>query len=272
MIKFTIGTASNDLRFEETMRLIKSSLLYADEIELLGLLEFTFFCYLPRRLDHSNNIEQLLNIITPCLKNMDIDGGKELLAQIEEISTQLDAYAPILKKKKRRTRQEILAQAQMNKIFSQSYKEIEEQIQAFLDNSGAQAIKTLVDQKIITVHDYSYSDYELNELVGGYFGNLLNIMQNSASYPLFDSVSENVIRSVSNTKILDIGRIKGEVLRHAGVASKILMTLPSLNSADIDEILSFKKENEGPLLNFRKAIFNFSERITSLPWDEDFLK
>ena len=36
-MKFSIGTASSSLEFEEDMRLIKSSLLYADEIELIGL-------------------------------------------------------------------------------------------------------------------------------------------------------------------------------------------------------------------------------------------
>ena len=47
-MKFSIGTASSSLEFEEDMRLIKSSLLYADEIELIGMAEYAVFTYFPR--------------------------------------------------------------------------------------------------------------------------------------------------------------------------------------------------------------------------------
>ena len=36
-MKFTIGTISNSVNLEEDISLIKSSLLYADEIELIGM-------------------------------------------------------------------------------------------------------------------------------------------------------------------------------------------------------------------------------------------
>ncbi len=42
-MKFTIGTASTSLGVEEVYSLIKSSLLYADEIELIGMLEYALF-------------------------------------------------------------------------------------------------------------------------------------------------------------------------------------------------------------------------------------
>ena len=48
------------------------------------------------------------------------------------------------------------------------------------------------------------------------------------------------------------------------------MTLPTLESASFDEILDFKKSLQGPLTNFRKAVYGFSEKIQSLPWDRDF--
>ncbi len=38
--KFTIGTISNSLDLAEDLKLIKSSILYADEIELIGMAEY----------------------------------------------------------------------------------------------------------------------------------------------------------------------------------------------------------------------------------------
>ena len=61
-----------------------------------------------------------------------------------------------------------------------------------------------------------------------------------------------------------------EVLRHAGVATEILMTLPTLEGATVDEILDFKKGLRVPLEAIRSAIDGFSEKIESLPWDENF--
>ena len=47
-MKFTIGTASSSMNFEEDLKLIKSSLLYADSIELIGMAEYAIYNYLPR--------------------------------------------------------------------------------------------------------------------------------------------------------------------------------------------------------------------------------
>lgn len=95
-------------------------------------------------------------------------------------------------------------------------------------------------------------------------------MQNNKAYPLFDKTSNNVISSFAKTKLLDFGNINQEVLIHAGLATNILMTLPTLESASVDEILDFKKEMQGPLVNFRKAIYIFSESVEAKPWDQDF--
>ena len=45
-MKFTIGTVSNFQEYEKDLQLIKSSLLYADEIELIGLTEYGFVFHL----------------------------------------------------------------------------------------------------------------------------------------------------------------------------------------------------------------------------------
>ena len=53
-MKFTIGTVSNSLNLEEDLRLIKSSILYADEIELIGMVEYALYKYLPAKAHHAH--------------------------------------------------------------------------------------------------------------------------------------------------------------------------------------------------------------------------
>ena len=269
-MKFTIGTVSSNMEFAETLNLIKSSLLYADDIELIGMIEYAVFSYLPNRILNPKDISQLLNCITPFLKSIDIPGGKELLGQIEDVSTQLEIYRPVLTKKKRRTTDEILAQMKMKQVMKQAQEEISNGLSGMLNTEGSQALKSLIDRNIISVYEYGYDDFAVEELIGGYFGNLINAAKDQTAYPLFDKASEDVIRSTVDSHILDIGRLNPEVIRHAGVASNILMTLPTLEGASVDEILDFKKENEKSLVLFRKAIYDFSGKINSLPWDENF--
>ena len=143
-------------------------------------------------------------------------------------------------------------------------------IQQLYIHPGTQEIKNYVDRNIVSVYDYDFDGFDANELAGGYFANLMNAMYNGTAYPLFDKASSGLIDSVIKTKLLDIGRLDENVLRHAGIASEILMTLPTLESASVDELLSLKNENQVPLTNFRKAIYDFSMQIHSLPWDDNF--
>ena len=258
------------MEFSETLNLIKSSLLYADEIELIGMIEYAVFSYLPNQILNAKDISQLLNCITPFIKSVDMPDGQELLNLIDDASSQLELYRPILNKKKRRTTDEILAQMKMQKVMKDSQDEISQALSKLLNTEGSQTLNSLINRNIIAVHNYGYDDFEVEELIGGYFGNLINAIQNHTAYPLFDKTSEGVIKNAVDTHILDIGHLNVEVIRHAGVASNILMTLPTLDAANIDEILDFKRENEGALVLFRKAIYDFSEKINSLPWDDNF--
>lgn len=115
-----------------------------------------------------------------------------------------------------------------------------------------------------------YNDFGVDELVGGYFANMMATIKKGVSFPLFDSISSDVVSAVIDTKILDLSKTDKEIIRHAGVANNILSTLPTLEKASVDEILSFKREMKKPLDNFRIAIYGFSEKISSMPWDDDF--
>ena len=42
-MKFTIGTISNFQDYSKDLNLIKSAVLYADEIELIGMVEYGLF-------------------------------------------------------------------------------------------------------------------------------------------------------------------------------------------------------------------------------------
>ena len=269
-MKFTIGTASSGMEFEEDLRLIKSSLLYADEIELIGMAEYAIFNYLPRCLMNENDFDIIIRNLIPLFESFENKEANIVADQLKAIQSQLTPFLPLLKKKNKRNKKEILAQQQFRNIENQLKIQLNKAYQEIANNPGISKMQNLVDRNIISVYDYSYNGFSLEELTGGYFANLLGTIKHSGTYPLFDSISASVVGSVINNKLLDFSQMDKEILRHAGIAHNILSTLPTLEEASVDEILDFKKGMQVPLSNFRTAIYSFTEKITSMPWDDDF--
>jgi len=269
-VKFTIGTVSNSLDFAEDMNLIKSSILYADDIELIGMAEYAIYKYLPRQLNASKDLESLFKNFIPLLQSVGTEESRQALQQIDFATQQIKILAPYLQKKKHRDKKEILTQIRFNQLERQAKEQLESHIDRLASGQGTKELSDLVARKIVSVYDYGFNGFDTNELAGGYFANLMSVMKNSLAYPLFDKASTEAIRGVAQSKLLDIGNTNPEVLRHAGIASNILMTLPTLKGASVDELLALKKEYSKPLIQFRSAIYGFSEQIKSLPWDDDF--
>lgn len=269
-MKFIIGTASSNTEFEEDIRLIKSSLLYADEIELIGMAEYAVLNYLPKCLTNGNNFEEIFSNLMNLLKAFDSEKTHQVVSDFENVYNRLLPYLPLLKKKKRRDRHEIIAQMKVREAEEQLKAQLMNSCNELMDNPGVKFLQSLVDRNIVSIYDYSYNGFSIDELTGGYFANLIGCIKHSGSYPLFDSICANVVSSIVNNEFLDFSMMDKEIIRHAGVANNILSTLPTLESASVDEILSFKKDMQVPLCNFRKAIYDFSEKISSMPWDDDF--
>ena len=147
-----------------------------------------------------------------------------MVQKLEYTQQQLKLFAPYLKKKKQRSKQEILAQRQMETVEKQIREQLANSMEEFFSAYGSQEIKNLIDRNIISVYDYKFKRFDSNELTGGYFANLMNAMYTKAAYPLFDKQSSDIIDSVVKINLLDIGRLDNKVLRHAGIASEILIT------------------------------------------------
>ena len=188
-MKFTIGTVSNSIDFSEDLQLIKSSLLYADEIELIGMVEYAILCYLPAMIQGSRDIFSLCEGIRPLLKAIDNSETREVEAQIESVMLQIEPFKRILTKKRHRNKLEITAQLKMKQEMKKVMPVIEEQLVSILNTKGANQLLDLANGGIITIHDYKYRDFDQSVLAGGYFGTLLRTMQDDTAFPLFDKIS-----------------------------------------------------------------------------------
>ena len=258
-MKFTIGTVSSSIEFEEDLKLIKSSLLYADEVELIGMAEYAVYKYLPRQLSSAKDLDSIITCFVPLLKALDNEQMQDMAEQLVNVSNMLAPYHTILKKKKYRTTQEIIAQMLAKQGEKECRELLDKVVQESQKHPATQEIKGLIEKKQISLFDYGFNNFNVDELTGSFFANLLGTMKHGTAYPLFDTISSEIVGSIINEKVLDFCSTDKEVLRHAGVATEILMTLPTLEGATVDEILDFKKDLKVPLDAFRSAIYIFSE-------------
>lgn len=114
-MKFTIGTASSSMEFAEDMKLIKSSLLYADEIELIGMAEYAIYNYLPKCIAKANDIDGILSAFIPFLGAFDNKEANEMVEQLRNLKQQISPYMAYLKKRKKEINKKFLHKLKWDK-------------------------------------------------------------------------------------------------------------------------------------------------------------
>lgn len=269
-MKITIGAVSNFQEFEKELRLIKSSMLYADEIELIGLTEYVVFKYLPSILDSGKPLDLLLEELIPFIQSVELPNKDEVTKQLEYAQEQLKIFTPILEKKKHRTTAEIQAQLKVNLAKKEIQAKLTAAMSKLFNQPSSAELQMLVEKNWVKIFDYQMQGFNASEMAGGYLGSIMNAIYATNTYPLFDEASIGILRPIAQTKLIDFSKLDSEVLRHAGVATRILMTLPTLEGASYDELADFRLQNAGPLSRFRKAVYGYSEKISCLPWDNGF--
>ena len=155
------------------------------------------------------------------LQAFENEESAQLVMELEKIQNELVPILPMINKKKGRNKDEILAQMQMKQLLKQCREQLNDGVNDLLNTTGATAIQKLVDKRIVSIYDYSYNGFSLDELTGGFFANLLGTIKQGKSYPLFDKISADVVRSVIDNDILDFSNIDKEIIRHAGIINDI---------------------------------------------------
>ena len=107
-IKFSIGTVASKLDLTENITLIKSSLLYADEIEMIGIMEYMLSILVPQIVNSSEDAFKTIKKLLPFIETLETKEAKEIVNNVKAILEQVEPFI-YCKTKKRRNKKEILA-------------------------------------------------------------------------------------------------------------------------------------------------------------------
>jgi hypothetical protein len=92
----------------------------------------------------------------------------------------------------------------------------------------------------------------------------------SSTYPLFDDLTGDSIGEAVRYGFLTPTKAGVARGRHSGLSADLLRRLPLFEQASLSDVLTIRRELEGPLRGFRLAVSGFSREIRFAGWEPGF--
>ncbi|MBR0281408.1 MAG: hypothetical protein IJQ81_07425 [Oscillibacter sp.] len=257
---FTIALVPKGVSLEREMSYIKSALLYADKITLISPMAYVF-----ERLTDDNvgvderSMLQFIKQVVPLVKKND----PVLYENANNVAEQLGQILFSKKYKAIPYSVKVGMRQKMRKIVQM----ISEQAYVMVDREAGQDLRLLMKSGQVKVEKFQ-SMLDDSNSVYEYFRALKKALHQS--YPLFDEQSNHLMKSAISSRIVNISDSDKRKITHAGLADNYLQRLPSFDTATMDELIDIKRELSDPLIRFRRKMFEYSEQIQTVPWDDDF--
>lgn len=260
---FTVAVASNSMTIEQDMTFIKAALLYSDTITLVSPVASTYI-ELTDKANKKNEkaLYNLMQKVIPFCQKADP-------IFCENINQTLDQFSSILYSKQYRSIP-LPLKYNIKKALLEFSTGIESVLIQNLGEENCNSLKKLVESKKVRLYDFKSSFANDDYYVYEFYNTLKKSVSNSSTFPLFDDLSNNLIKSAIEEKIITLNKSSEFEAKHAKLAGNLLIALPSFEFATTDEILDIRKELERPLVRFRSKLLAYDAEIQSMPWDEEF--
>lgn len=283
-IHFTVGSAaghgsSGSLDLREDLNLAKASLLYADRVKLCsvgssvlsGIADFEE----ASSEDRARLVVRFLPDLQPSMSPREIyffEAVVGLRGREEK------------RKVPRKTRKRILA------MVEDQQDELREMVVKQHRAAGIDGFREAVASGALEIHPFRQTTPEalleatirgggnpvgavdLADLIEEYLGQAMDAVEDGSTYPLFDDLTGNFIAEAVRHGLLRVSEAAEQRGRYSGLTGDLLRRLPTFEDASLIEILDVRRELEGPLRGFRRAIADYSRDIRSAAWEPGFVE
>ncbi len=257
LFHITVATTPED--FEESglrqeFRLLKAALLYADKVK---------FCS-----PSSSMLNTLMSLGT--LKSEEFLQFYAIQTGKPEIVEAIQAYKILRKKRKSNLyRQHLGAYTQLEKVLRQYEVDSRRFFEGLADKAGIDELTLAVESQLVELHPFSFTNDD-DLFVKEYFDVIKDAVTSGQTYPLFDDLTGDLIRSAIKEGKINLSDELIHRAKHIGLSSDLFQRLPLFDNAPIDEVIDIRKELDKPLVGFRSAVMRFSREVENAPWGEDF--
>ena len=252
----TVGAAiSSNFTFQNEVRLLKAAILYADKVKLCSL-----------------SSSFLVSMLLLC--NMSEEESFELIEQISgplgynTNNTQLgiELYKQ-LKKKKGKTRDELLIYLNMKNKLKKGLEILSEKVRKFFSERELDTILEALNTGLIDLH---VLDVANENIVNEFFDVISQSLLSGDTYPLFDDQTGGLVNAAIEEGKIYPFRPSISKSKQIGISYDLFKRLPLFDEVSFDELIDIRNELNRYLVKFRSAIITFSREIESAAWEKDF--
>ena len=281
-LHFTIGTGlrfDSDDRFNvtEELAMVKAALLYADHATLCspGISMLTQFY----GLQELTTVEERRNYLA------DYHTARILTDPHAEILTIMPKLRMLMKsesdraKRARIVRGTVARRLPSSRLGDDEWDELAAYASELPSSLGLDEIIEAQNTGLLDLHTFKADagagwvdasservkakTFEFLDLIAG-------AMTSASSYPVLDDQAGELARMLSNSGAAVPNELHEARGKHAALATDLMRELPDFEGASVKEILDIRRELEGPLVQFRSAVVEWSREFSSLGWDPRF--
>lgn len=259
--------------------MVKAALLYADKTKLCSA---NYSTWMPELANKNITVDQLLN------QAYEIE---EMIPYMFSDPREIDYNHWVSKqaintlKSKNPTEKDLKFIAESKQLALQQYEDLKRRFPKLDLEKTNEEFETAVKANLLEIHAFKINESEnigasklkgtldeSNRKISKEFVDvILETVTNSSTYPLFDDGAGELINLAIRVGELNPNQTRKAQAKQSKLAAEVLQKLPVFDEASVNEIIDVRKELERPLLRFRSAIINYSDKIKSESWSEEFL-
>lgn len=260
---FTVAVTPDTMSIEQDLLFIKSALLYADTITLVSPMASTYFNF--KDTNNGKNEKTLFKLLMNIMPYCEC-ADPEYIGSVKDT---LFKFNDIINSKMYKSIPTSI-RLPIKQALQNIYIEIKKVLEDNLGEMNCRSLINLVESKKVELYNFQTSLHDDDSFVYEFYDILKNTITDMKTFPLFDDMSNDLMKSAVSDGVITLNKINEEEAKHAKLANNLLVSLPSFEFASVDEILDIRSELEKPLFRFRSKLLSYNEKIQSMPWDDEF--
>ena len=256
-LEATILTSPDaELSLVRDIRLVKLSLIYSDRVTLVSP-KFSMVVAVMQMstLNQAQQFELIKEIAPTINPSFPVDQLDTYLEQVH-----------LIKKKKRKTKQELVALGKFESILRQINKGLQETGETIYRESNFDQIIPLIESGRLEFKHFDigagkeeFSKFMLNETIEA-------LKQSSTSYPVFDELISSIAHHYSLENDFSFSQQNPKEIEFG---KEVILELPNIDSFSIANIDRLKEELDNELSRFKGAVLGYSKSIQASTYSEE---
>lgn len=260
-MNIVIGVApTSKFSLETELRLIKPSLLYGDRVTLYS--PATSFVAMAAAIGELTE-DQQIDFLAQVLPEVNP-------AQAEDTLLVINAFRE-LRRKRRRTRDEILLVEKMRRQLRRAWDMMRGRMDEMIASSGANELVPAMEMGLLEVDVLLREDeFSFEQLLQDFLDRLAKSLTSDVAYPLFDDQAGSLVEAHVAEGLIVPTRSAEARGRQVGAAAAFMSRLPAFPGATISEVLDIRDELRDPLVRFRAGMAEATHSLATRSYEGEF--